>query len=133
MVLKLALAAFLLAHAAIHLGYLPRPPVTAGGPTWPFDFERSWAVRSLRLDSGLARTLGLALMAVVIASFAVAALASLGWLSASVWTFSVALGAIASGAMLLIWFHPWLLIGLAIDVLLVWLALMEHWTPERLG
>jgi hypothetical protein len=42
MLVRLAIAGFLLAHAAIHIGFIsPRPPVTAGGPRG----HSTWAIR----------------------------------------------------------------------------------------
>ena len=37
----LLVAGFLLAHAAIHVGFIaPPPPATADGPAWPFSTDR---------------------------------------------------------------------------------------------
>jgi sterol desaturase/sphingolipid hydroxylase (fatty acid hydroxylase superfamily) len=131
---RLLLAGFLLAHAAIHAGFISkRPPAKPGAPPWPFDLGRSWLLGRLGAPAGTVRVLGLALVAATIGSFALAALATLGLLPAGAWGATVAVGSIASLALLLVGFHPWLVVGVAIDLLLLWVALVAAWTPDLLA
>jgi hypothetical protein len=131
---RLLLAAFLLAHAAIHAGFVsPRPPATAGSPAWPFELGRSWILGPLGLDSGFGRTLGLALVALTLGGFALAALAALGLLPAGLWPVAVTIGALASIAVLAVFFHPWLVLGVAIDLALLWAVLAANWAPEGMS
>lgn len=131
MVTRLLIAAFLLAHAAIHAAFIsPRPPATAGGPAWPFELSRSWILGPLGLDSELGRILGLALIAVTFGGFALAALAALGLVPAGIWPPAVAIGAVASIAVLALFFHPWLVLGVAIDLALLWAVLVANWAPD---
>jgi hypothetical protein len=134
MIVRLSIAAFLLAHAAIHAGFVSaRPPATAGGPPWPFELSRSWLLTPLGVDAERARLLGVALVALTIASFALAALAAIGLVPSGVWTAAVTAGAVASIALLAIYMHPWLILGVAIDLALLWVALVGSWTPDRLS
>jgi hypothetical protein len=134
MIARLLLAGFLIAHGAIHTGFIsPRPPVTAGGPAWPFELGRSWVLGTLGIEPETARILGIALVAVTLAGFALAALAALGLAPASIWPAAVAVGAIASIALLAVFFHPWLVIGFAIDAALLWLVLVHDWAPDGLA
>ena len=56
--MKFMLAAFLAAHALIHLSYLsPAPPRTADGPAWPFDVAQSWLVTQLGVEAFAMRPL----------------------------------------------------------------------------
>jgi len=127
---RLVLAAFLLGHAAVHAGFLsPRPAATVGGPTWPFDVARSWILSPLGAPAETLRMLGFALFAVTLASFALAAIAAVGFLPASVWAWSTVIGAAASLTMLIVFFHPWLVVGVAIDVLALWTVLVIGWSP----
>lgn len=127
---RLLISAFLLAHAAIHAGFLSAPrAAAAGGPAWPFDLTGSWALSPLGLDPGIARTLGLALVALTMAGFALAAIAALGIGPSALWAASATVGAIASLALLLVFFHPWLALGIAIDVALLWAVLLADWVP----
>jgi hypothetical protein len=85
------------------------------------------------VDSGLVRTLGYALVAATLAGFALAALATVGLLPAGLWSVGVAIGSVASLAMLGLFFHPWLVLGLAIDLVLLWAVLVQNWVPERIA
>jgi hypothetical protein len=130
MLMKLLIAGFLLAHGSIHAGFVsPRPPVTAGGPPWPFDINESWVLRSLGVDPALTRVLAIALVALTIAAFALAAVASMGVVPAA-WAPAVVVGAAASIALLGLFFHPWLVVGVAIDVLLIWATVVARWVPS---
>ena len=66
---------------------------------------------------------------VTLASFALAAIAAVGFLPASVWAWSTVIGAAASLTMLIVFFHPWLVVGVAIDVLALWTVLVIGWAP----
>jgi hypothetical protein len=126
----LLVVAFLLAHAAIHAAFVsPRPTATAGGPPWPFDLERSWLLGRIGVDPEVARVAGIALVAVTVAGFAAAAIAALGVLPPFVWTAAVTVGVTGSLGLLVLFFHPWLILGVAIDVALVWAVLFAGWDP----
>ena len=129
--MKLLLAVFLAAHALIHVSYLtPAPARTAGGPEWPFEMARSWAVAALGVDPALVRALGTALVIVTIALLVGAALATAGWIVPAAWWPSMVVGgAIASALTLALFFHPWILLGLAIDAALVLAVLVADWVP----
>lgn len=131
MVVRLAIAGFLLAHAAIHIGFVsPRPPATAGGPAWPFDVTHSWVLGPLGLDAETSRMLAIALIAVTLGAFALAGLAAIGIAPAGLWPAAVTIGGVASIAVLVLFFHPWLLLGIVIDVVLLWAVNVASWAPE---
>jgi hypothetical protein len=128
---NLLLGAFLVAHGLVHALYLaPAPPRTSDGPQWPFDTGRSWLVTAAGLDHGAARALGTALVAATVALLAGAGLASVGWLMpVGSWPALVVGGASASLLTLALFFHPSLVIGAAIDAMLLWAALVTEWSP----
>jgi hypothetical protein len=131
---RLLLAGFLLAHAAIHAGFLsPRPQPAAGGPAWPFELSRSWLLTPLGFDGQIARLVGIALVAATVAGFALAAVATLGVLPAGLWAPAGVVGTVASLGLLLLFFHPWLVLGVGIDVVLLWALLAVRWTPDWLA
>jgi hypothetical protein len=76
--------------------------------------------------------LGFALVAATIGGFALAALATLGILPSGAWGATVAIGSLASLALLIVGLHRWLFVGIAIDVALLWVALVVAWTPDNL-
>lgn len=130
MLIKLLLAGFTLAHAGIHASFIsPRPPVRDGAPAWPFELERSWLLTPMGLGSRALRALGIGLLALTLAGFGVGALAVVGILPTGLWVPATALGSIASLSLLVIFFHRWLVLGVMIDLALLWAVLMRGWTP----
>jgi hypothetical protein len=123
---------FIIAHGLIHASYLtPAPAQTAGGPQWPFEMSRSWLVSGLGLDAGLVRPLGAVLVALVVIAFAAAGLAWIGVMVPSGWWPALTLaGAAASGLLLALFFHPWIVLGFVIDAILLWLVLGAGWTAD---
>ncbi|HEY7702942.1 MAG TPA: hypothetical protein VIB02_11565, partial [Candidatus Limnocylindrales bacterium] len=57
----------------------------------------------------------------------------LGVVPQALWTAAVALGAAASLGLLVTFFHPWLILGVVIDLALLGAALIARWTPDVLG
>jgi hypothetical protein len=127
---RLLFSAFLLAHGAIHACFLsPRPPATADGPEWPFELGRSWVLTPLGLRPESTRVVGMALVAATIAAFALAALSTTGVVATSLWAPALAAGAVASFALLVLFFQPWLALGVLIDLGLLWAVLVAGWDP----
>ena len=134
MLVRVLVAGFLLAHAAIHVGFIaPPPPATAGGPAWPFATERAWLVTRLGLDPALLRWLALALVPITVAGYGLAALVALGALPTAIWPAAIVIGSVASLGVLAACFHPWLLLGVVIDVSLLWASLVTGWQPGENG
>ena len=70
-------------------------------------------------------------MAVTLAGFALAALvAAAGFAPTGLWSPALAIGAVASLGVLILYFHPWLVVGVAIDLVVLWAALVARWAPE---
>jgi len=128
------LAVLLFAHGWVHLMFVfPKPdPAKAkpGSPPWPFDLATSWLVTRRGMASGAVVGVGRALVAFTFAVSMLAALATLGWLVPGGWWEGLVLASAGGSALLLLLcFTPTLLIGLAIDVALAWLALAGPWSP----
>ena len=126
-------SAFLVAHALIHLSFVsPRPKAAAGGPAWPFELHRSWILTPLRVPPSRSHSLGIVLLVLVLAGASLAAVTALGIGPASLFVPAIVLCAVASAVMLLLFFHPWLTLGIVIDVALLWAVLGAGWRPEGL-
>lgn len=125
------LGGFLLAHGLIHALFIaPAPATTAGGAEWPFDLTQSWLVTSVGLDVNLVRVIGIALIGVVVVGFLLAALGTVGILVPSGWWPALVVGSAAASALLLVLFlNPQLVLGLAIDAVLLWVVLDAVWAP----
>lgn len=133
--MKFVLALFLAAHGLIHGSFIsPAPPRTASGPEWPFELTRSWLVTGLQLDPALVRPLGTGLALASAGLLVMAGLATAGWLVPTGWWTGLTLaGAVTSLVTLLLFFHPWLVLGVLIDVVLLWSVIGAGWTPDRIG
>lgn len=130
MLLHLAIAGFLLAHAGIHVLFLtPPPPATADGPAWPFATETSWLATRFGIVPDALRDLSFALVAVIVGGFALAAIVAIGIAPVSIWLPAVVIGSVASIALLVIGFHPWLILGIGIDVVLLYATVVIGWLP----
>ena len=134
MVINVLVATFLVAHAAIHLAFIaPSPPVTADGPAWPFTTNDSWLLERLGLDPAGMHVLAGALVAAELIALAIASLAALGVVPVGLWVPALTVGAAASLGLLIAFFHPWLGLGIAIDVGLLWAGLLAGWVPASSG
>ena len=130
----LVVAAFLVAHGLIHASFVsPRPPATASGPAWPFDLTTSWILTPLGVGEGSLRLIGIALLILVVAGFVAAALATLGVAPSALFAPGIVVASVASIAMLAMFFNAWLVLGFAIDGLLLWATLANGWRPGALG
>jgi hypothetical protein len=131
---KWLLAALLFAHGWVHMMFVfpaPEPAAaTAGGLAYPFDMGRSWLITSLGMDAGTVRAIGVTVMIVTFAAFALAALATVGWLIPTSWWAGLVLAAAGSSTLLLaLFFSPALLLGFAINVALWALVIGSVWAP----
>ena len=131
MIIELLVAGFLVAHGLIHALYLtpPPPPAETGGPAWPFVLERSWLLSPVGLGPGVTRTIGTALIGVTVGGFGLAAIAGLGVLTATLWVPAVVIGTVASLVLLGLFFRPWLVLGVGIDVALLYAVVVGDWVP----
>jgi hypothetical protein len=122
---------FVVAHGLIHMLFVvPAPATTAGGAEWPFDLTQSWLVTSVGLDVGPVRVIGVALIGLVVVGFLLAGLATVGILVPSGWWPALVVASAAASAVLLVlFFNPQLVLGMAIDALLLWVVLDAVWTP----
>ncbi|MHB8959871.1 MAG: hypothetical protein ACYDAN_09620 [Candidatus Limnocylindrales bacterium] len=125
------LAGILLGHGVVHAMFaVPTPRASAGGPEWPFDMSRSWAVTGVGLDLRLVRATGLALVVIVVAGFALAALSTVGILvPPGWWQATVVVSALASLILLVLFFEPQLLLGHGIDAALIAVVASGAWAP----
>jgi hypothetical protein len=125
-------AGFLVAHGLIHGMFIPRPEratVTAQTEN-PFSLERSWMVPRLRVPPTIIRPVGLALTSVTIAGYVLAGLCTVGLaVPGSLWTPLIVISSFSSLLVLVIAFAPGLVLGVGIDLLLVWLAITSAWQP----
>ena len=128
------LAAFLIGHGLVHVMFaIPQKavqPATAGGPQWAFGMDQSWLLSPMGATTGALRALGMALIAVTVVAFALAGLATIPLLlPATLWPALIVVASVASLGLMTMFFNPYLVIGVAIDLVLIWIALAAAWLP----
>ena len=125
------LAALLIGHGVVHALFdVPVPAATDGGPDWPFDMARSWAITGVGLDANMVRIIGVGLITVVVVGFSLAALSTVGIIVPSGWWQPiVAVSAVTSAILLVLFFEPLLVLGLGIDAVLLWVVAARVWMP----
>lgn len=109
MMVRVLVGGALFAHGLIHLLYaLPAPD----DPNYPFTFDGSWLV-----PDSARRVVGLVLVVVTVLAFSALALAvwGVGGLD-SVWKPLTSIGSVASLAVLVAFWHSWVVVGVVIDV-----------------
>ncbi len=126
------LAALLFAHGWVHAMFVfPAPTATSEGRTWPFDLGRSWLITGTGIDPGLVRTIAIVVIGITLVAFLLAALSTVGVLVPAGWWRGLIIGSASGSIVLLVaFFSPTLLLGLAIDAVLVWFATASIWTPN---
>ena len=120
--MALLLAAFLVVHGAIHVGFLC-------GADWPFEPGDPWLVGALGLAPGGVRDAGAVLALVAFLAFLFAAPMAVGVPPARLWRPLVAIGSVASAILLVVFVTPWTLPGIAIDLVLVWAVAVRGRRP----
>ncbi len=122
MLLRLVAGLALIAHGALHIGFIAPAPDDADSP---FALDESWLV-----PAAIRKEVGLGLATVAILAFALLALVA--WDIPRLryaWRPLIGFGAGASLAMLVAYWNPWLIMGLIADVALiaVTLAIPDWW------
>ncbi len=123
---KVVIGVLLAAHGLVHLLYFV---TNAEDPKWPFTLERSWL-----LPEPARRPVAIVLIAVTAVGFvllglAVAGVPGLG----AIWPALAVIAAVASLLTLLIFWNVQLVAGIAIDVVVLVLALWRPEWTDRIG
>ena len=105
-------AAFLIVHGLLHPGVWAEPARAEGSAS--FDPGHSWALTAAHVSAAPARAAALALAWYTAVVYVVA---GAGTMAGSNWWTTAAIVAASSGlALKAIWFHPWLTVGVLLDV-----------------
>lgn len=117
------LGLFLVAHGLIHLSYLTLKP---DDPNYPFSFNQGWFGQ---FAGGPANVIGAVLVVTAAVGFVLAGLAVIGVPGlVDYWKIFTVIGAIASLATLLLFWHGWLVLGVGINVVLLYGIYALHWS-----
>lgn len=124
---RLLLGFFVAMHGIIHLGYITPAPAD---PNYPFTLGRSWLTTSLGLAPAAVRTFGVVLAALTVAAYVFAGLSAAGFVVPQDWWPALTVSASVASLLLLVCFwHPWLFLGVTIDLALLAALLVFKWQP----
>jgi hypothetical protein len=124
--MSLLIALVLIAHGSMHIGYV------VCGPVGLVDGADPWLVTGLGASPDVVGTAGNALAGLTFVACLVAALPAVGLLPSRLWAPLVAVASASSAVVLIVFFAPEALPGLAIDALVLWAALARGWRPTPL-
>jgi len=121
---RLLIGGFLVAHGLIHRLYFTAPPPNTDMEKWAFHPDRSWLLGRLGIGPAALRQICLVLSTITIAVFV---LAGISLIIGADWWRALTAAAAAGGLVLLILFwHPWLLFGIALNAAIL-ILLWEGW------
>lgn len=121
--MKVLFGLFLIAHGLVHASYLTPDP---NDPRYPFNFDHDWFAD---LAGSAAKPAAIILTAIAVICFATAGMALLGVPgAATTWKLLILAGAISSTLLLVLFWHPWLVLGIAINLILLYGVLRLGWT-----
>ena len=125
---------FLVAHALAHTG-LAAAPIPGDPDSKPGAFfaevTRSWLFQKIGLDPGVVRLVGIILVTLSTLGFVLSGLGALGVPGLSeIWQAAAGFAAASSSILLILFWHPWIIVGVLIDVGLGVLLFWVKW-PEK--
>ena len=131
--LKIALPIFLIAHGLVHAGLAaapnPNDPNSKPGAFFTA-VERSWLLPRLGLNAAAVQWVGIILVALSVLGFALTGLGMFGVAGLSaVWRITAIFSACVSSLLLILFWHPWLPVGVLIDVGILLALLWAKWPP----
>jgi hypothetical protein len=117
------LGIFLIAHGLVHaaMSVVPLPKAGQHTPFWPTWWrdavDTSWPVYRLGWSSGIVRAVGCALWIAAMLGFICAGAGLLGIAGLSIaWHTITLISVLVSGLMFGLFWHPWLVVGAALDI-----------------
>jgi hypothetical protein len=126
-------ALFLVGHGVVHVMFAAPPPTEPGSPAESFAFDpaRSWLVTSGLLSVDTLKVVVLGLVAAVVVGYFLAAMATVGLFVPTAWWSTLLIASTGlSIALMAIALIPGLALGVAIDLVLIWVAITAAWSPS---
>jgi hypothetical protein len=123
-------AVFLILHGLVHgiLAMVPSPD--ANEPVFATFFSNSWLLSRLGFSESAGKPLAFILAALAMVGFVAAALGLLDFLVPFDWWGALAIAsAVVSLLLLVIFWHPYVIVGVVIDVVILVVVNFTEWTP----
>ena len=130
------LAIFFIAHGLVHAGLAAAPIPNDPNPK-PGDFftaaVRSWLLPKLGFQVAAIRWVGIGLVVLATIAFISTGLGIFGVQGLnSIWRTTAVAGAGGSLLLLLVFWHPWLIVGVTLDIVILISLLWLDWPPKTL-
>ncbi len=135
---KILFALFLIAHGLVH-AILAATPIPNDPEPKPGTFftatSRSWLLPQLGLSASAIQWIGIVLVVLATLGFVLAGLGVLGVPGLStIWRMMTVISSCLSLLLLILFWHPWLVVGVLIDIGLLIALLWAKWPPvEMIG
>ena len=128
------LAVLLIAHGLVHSGLgaapIPNDPNSKPGAFFTAA-TRSWLLPRLGLNASTVQWCGIVLVALTTLGFIVAGLGVIGVSGLStVWRTVAVVSACVSLLLLILYWHPWLAVGVLLDTSILIALLWAHWPSQ---
>jgi hypothetical protein len=129
---------FLILHGLVHAGLaaapIPNEPNSTPGAFFT-DVTRSWLLSGMKLSASTIRVTGILLVALATLGFVVAGMGVLGMAGLdSIWRMTAVISSGLSLLLLVVFWHPWLIVGGLINVGMIISLLWVHWpSPGLIG
>ena len=131
--LKIALGIFIIAHGLVHaiLAIAPNPADADAKPGAFFTTtERSWLLPQLGLSTSAVQWIGIILVVLSTLGFVLAGLGIFGVAGLSlIWRTLAVFSSCISLLLLILFWHPWLPVGVLIDIAILIALLWAKWPP----
>jgi len=129
--LKTLIAIFLIAHGLVHAGLAaapnPNEPDTKPGAFFT-SINRSWLPPKLEIDAVIVQWIGIILVAFATLGFVLAGLGIFGVTGLNeIWRTVAVVSAGVSLLLLVLFWHPWLIVGVLIDISILIALLWAKW------
>ena len=122
---------FLIAHAVAHAGLaaapIPKDPNPKPGAFFT-EVSRSWLFQKLEVEGAITKKIGIILVILTVLGFILAGLGGLRIPGLNqIWSTTAGLSAGVSLVPLILFWHPWLFVGVLIDFGLLFLLFLNKW------
>jgi hypothetical protein len=126
--MRLIFGFFLVVHGLIHVLWFVPKPQTPNGPPWPFGLTDSWLLNGVQAPEGFVRGVAVTLALASLVGFVLAGLGVIGVAGLTdVWS-GLTIGSAAASLLLVVLFwHTYFIVGLALDVGLLVTTIGGRW------
>ncbi|MBK5109072.1 MAG: hypothetical protein JJE12_13120 [Anaerolineales bacterium] len=129
--MKIIIALFLIAHGLVHAGLAaaPNPSDPDAKPGAFFTSpDRSWLFHQLGLDASVVQWIGITLVVLSTLGFVLAGLGVFGVPGLDeIWRTIAVVSTIISLVLLVLFWHPWIIVGVLIDIGVLVSLLWTNW------